>query len=120
MESASTNDSSFTTFAQPKRKLINFFTTRKLPSESQNRSSFEEEFEAYIGTPIQRVDSAITYWFNSNSPLKSIALEVLSVPASSAPVELVFSRARRVLSLFQNRLSVSHLETLLLINYNYF
>ena len=115
--SASITDSSQTSFAQPKRKLMDFFT--KLPSESNNRSSLEEEFESYICAPTEKVDSAISYWFNSNSLLKSIALEVLSVPASSAPVERVFSRAGRVLSPLRTRLSVSHLETLLLINYNF-
>ena len=43
---------------------MDFFT--KLSSGSQYRLNLEEEFEAYIETPIQRVDSAITYWFNSN------------------------------------------------------
>ena len=67
-----TNDLSFTTFAQLKQKLMNFFS--KLPSELQNRSSLEIGSVLEVGIPIQRVDSAITYWFNLNSPLKSIAL----------------------------------------------
>ena len=38
-------------------KTNGFFT--KLPSESQNRSILEEEFEAYNGPRTQRVDTLI-------------------------------------------------------------
>ena len=45
--SASITGSPQTGSAQPKRKLMDFFT--KLPNHSNNRSSLEDEFDAFIG-----------------------------------------------------------------------
>ena len=60
--------------------------------------------------------NAAQFWINSSFPFSNIALEKLSVPASSAPVERLFSRAGRIMSPLRTQLSAQRLETLLLIS----
>ena len=101
----------------PKRRLMDFLTPSRTESLSL-RSSNEDSFDGYLAQPLQPNINPIQFWVQSTSPLKSIALEILCVPASSAPVEKVFSRAGRYLSPLRSCLSPSHLETLMLVSYS--
>ena len=49
----------------------------------------------------------------NESPLKKLALELFSIPSSSAPVERLFSKAGIILNQRRTRLSSSSIEELL-------
>ena len=71
-----------------------------------------------MNSAILPIENPISYWHNSESLLKSTALEILSVPASSAPVERMFTKAGKLLSPLRSSLSSEMLEKLLLISMN--
>ena len=104
-------------FTVSKKRLIEFF---------DNSTSFyiahilplDETFEVYIWSSHVPGTDTIAYWSNLLSMLKIVALEILSVPVSSAPVERVSSRAGRIISPLRSRLSPHHLKLLTLIACN--
>ena len=100
-----------------KKRLMEFFDN-STASNIANLSTLDEAFEVYISSSHVPGTDPIAYWSNSLSMLKIVALEILSVPASSAPVERVFSRAGRIISPLRSRLSPHHLELLTIIACN--
>lgn len=101
----------------PKRRLLDFLSESNNPI-TQTPASLSTAFDDYLSTPLQSVPNAVLYWLNSNSILRTAALEILSVPASSAPVERIFSRAGRFMSPLRSRLSHSRFSDLMCLTVN--
>ena len=117
--SVPTNDVLDVATSEPPRKkhLMEFFQGNS-NIFSKPKFSLVDSFEKYLSTDFHPVNNPAQYWINSCSPLCKIALEILAVPASSAPVERIFSRAGRILSPLRTRLSSKRLEELLFVALN--
>ena len=86
----------------------------QLPPE---RAEVERYFESAI-TLAEKVDP-VTFWDESQYPLLSpVAIDLLCIPASSAPVERTFSVATESTTGKQNRLSDKNLEREIIIRNN--
>ena len=73
------------------------------------------ELQHYLDQPVVNV-KAVEYWAERKiTPLSTLALQLLSVPSSSAPVERLFSKAGFLLSQRRTRLSSMKLEQLLFL-----
>ena len=71
------------------------------------------ELQHYLDQPVVNV-KAMEYWAERKiMPLSTSALQLLSVPSSSAPVEHLFSKVGFLLSQRRTRLSSMKLEQLL-------
>jgi hypothetical protein len=59
-------------------------------------------------------DSSLAYWLSQQqTTLRALAIQLLSTPASSAPVERVFSKAGNIVTPLRNRVKSDLLEALL-------
>ena len=75
----------------------------------------DTEIEMYFAQPRLQINQ-IKFWTQgSKARLSAVALQILSVPCSSAPVERLFSKAGIVLSQRTSRISNEKLEKLLFI-----
>lgn len=92
------------------------------------RSSIEHQIEQYLSDvknllpSKQHSSDAINYWIDKSSHwpgLFNVAIDVLSVPATSAPVERVFSRASYILAGKRHNLTDDRLESELFFKANY-
>ena len=93
--------------------------------KASKQPAWEEELERYVKMihPVKQQDDAVTFWTNEdvvrNYPLLSvIAVDLLIVPGSSAPVERTFSTAGDAASGKRNRLTDKNLEREVLIRKN--
>ena len=89
----------------------------------QNATSTSEdaEVEAYFSSTetLDEEENPMLYWIGKNyKSLSLLALDILVIPASSAPVERVFSTAGECTSTKRNRLLASNLEVEVLIKQN--
>ena len=90
-------------------------------SQKPAKSSIFDSFNNYLALETKPMSNAAQFWINfcySSFPFSNIALKILSVLASSATVERLFSLANRIMSSLRTRLSAQRLETLLLISMN--
>ena len=107
-----------TTIEQPvlakKPKLLDFSSISD-HSHSGTMNDVEIELQVYLDQ--SRVDiNPIKFWAErKETPLSLLALKLLSVPCSSAPVERLFSKAGIVLSQRRTRTSSSKLEKLIFL-----
>lgn len=100
--------------------------TRRRQSDattSNDESAIDMEENAFI-LEIKKTDNIedpFAFWFQQKEKLPllyNIAVDVLSVPATTAPVERVFSRASYILAKKRHNLSDEKLETELLCKFN--
>ena len=93
-----------------KKKLLDF--TCLLPTNS-SVNEIDIELQTYFDSPVLKKEP-ITFWSSRNvTELSTLALQLLSVPCSSASVERLFSKAGLVLNQRRTRLQSSNLEQLL-------
>lgn len=93
--------------------------------KASKQPAWEEELERYVKMihPVKQQDDPVTIWTNEdmvrNYPLLSVvAVDLLIVPGSSAPVERTFSTAGDAASGKRNRLTDKNLEREVLIRKN--
>jgi hypothetical protein len=90
-----------------------------LRSTSHSRYHQNNEFTAYLEAPDiaprdWSKDSLFDWWQHQPYPtLRQWAFDILSIPATSAEIERVFSQARRLITDDRNSLSIENLEILL-------
>lgn len=90
-----------------------------LRSTSQSGRYENDEFTAYLEAPpiLPRdwsKESLFDWWLQQPYPtLRQWAFDTLSIPATSAEIERVFSQARRLITDDRNSLSIENLEILL-------
>ena len=92
------------------------------PPRKRNPSGFISEVDAYISEPCtEMLENPLMYWqINSNTfPLLSnLARKHLAIPATSAPVERLFSIAGKVFSPERCRLNDKTFEQLMMVKCN--
>lgn len=102
-----------------KSKLFKFLTSRSVTTVSTSTPS---EVDTYLSQPlIDEESDPLIYWQQQQATfpqLTSLALRYLAVPASSAPVERLFSVAGKVFRPDRNRLSDERFEELMFIKCN--
>lgn len=90
--------------------------------ETESSSSLPEQINQYLCTKFnQDTDDYMSFWVrnrNTFDKLYDAALTVLSVPASSAPVERVFSFSGMFCRPHRSRISDSNLERLTYLKCN--
>ena len=98
--------------ASKKRRLLDYCS---LSSQVQNEalSPASRLLQEYYDTPTVAVKSIIFWSQREKSALRTLALELFSVPSSSASVERLFSRAGIILNQRRTRLNSFMLEQLL-------
>jgi hypothetical protein len=90
-----------------------------LCTSSHSRRHESDEFTAYLEAPDiaprdWSKDSLFDWWQHQPYPsLRQWAFDTLSIPATSAEIERVFSQARRIITDDRNSLSIENLEILL-------
>uniref|UniRef100_A0A1X7VQX6 HAT C-terminal dimerisation domain-containing protein n=1 Tax=Amphimedon queenslandica TaxID=400682 RepID=A0A1X7VQX6_AMPQE len=76
--------------ANKKHKLLDFSSA--ITSGPKSIDGTSAEIQNYLDQPLRDINP-ITFWAESeNTPLSQLALQLLSVPSSSAPVELLFQK----------------------------
>lgn len=112
-----------------KFKYLSSVVSDKLKQQATSRASTprhsiqEEQLDAYIGDHMvfdEKLD-AIDFWIQNQDKypdLAPIALDLLVIPATSTPIERVFSTAGLVTSGKRNRLSAKRLEREVMIKKN--
>ena len=101
--------------ASKKIKLLDFCSVSD-DGVSVKDIDVEVELQTYFDQPRLSDVNPITFWAGrKEKQLSTLALQVLSVPCSSAPVERLFSRAGIILSQRRSRLNSEKLEKLVFI-----
>ncbi len=110
-------------------KYLSSMVSEKLKEQNLSRAStphqspLEEQVETYLRDPVvvdEEMDP-IDFWVQSVDKypdLAPIAIDILVIPASSTPIERVFSTAGMVSSGKRNRLNAKRLEREVLIKKN--
>ena len=79
-------------------------------------SELRDELDRYLSTDPEQVDNVLVWWNDRSASFPSLsrmALNYLSIPATSVDVERVFSRGRLLLSHTRSRLSAQTTRCLL-------
>jgi hypothetical protein len=91
-----------------------------LLSTMRSRQVMSDEFSTYLATPPESLqkwnedNSLFAWWMRSPySTLRQWAFDTLTIPATSAEIERVFSQARRLITDDRNSLSIKNIEVLL-------
>lgn len=88
-------------------------------TETEEESGgIEEEYQAYLNSHVPQLIEktvALTFWFPQ---LAQVASKYFTVPATSAPVERVFSQAGKILSADRSRLLPKNFENLVFLKVN--
>ena len=87
----------------------------------EDDKSIECQLNSYINEKIKNLPVDICeYWNNQTSypTLKKLAQQILSIPASSAASERIFSSAGKIFSENRTRLSPEHLDALIFLHKN--
>jgi hypothetical protein len=80
----------------------------------------DDELEQYLRDPTEKPDNVIAWWIAKASIypcLSRMALDFLTIPATSTGVERMFSRGRLLLPYVRNRLSAQSTRALLCLGY---
>ena len=101
--------------APSKKKRLMDFSSISDESCTSTINNIDAEIQAYFDQPRISTDTLKFGTQRKKSQLSSLALQLLSVPCSSAPVERLFSKAGFVLSQRRSRISNAKLEKLLFI-----
>lgn len=99
--------------SEKRRRLMDYCSTASQSHSQEALSSLDVQLQEYFDTPTVNVKPTVFWLGRNDSPLKTLALELLSVPSSSAPVERLFSKAGIILNQRRTRLSSKNLEELL-------
>ena len=78
-------------------------------------------YDRYIAEGCEAIEDPVQYWCLENhkdTPLGRAALKVLSIPATSAPAERVFSCGGRVDTPLRSRMGGKHFETIVFLKAN--
>jgi len=78
--------------------------------------SWTSEIEEFLRKPVENVKEPLKWWVANRHiypNLHRMALDYLSIPATSTAVERVFSQGRQLLSFTRNRLSASNIRAFL-------
>ena len=101
-----------------KSKLFSFMAVSH--SSHKKKLNYEQEFKMYL-SDAYHCESPLDFWRVKSidyPTLASLAHKVFSVPATSAPVERVFSQAGKILSPLRYRMIPKNFETLLFLKMN--
>lgn len=97
--------------------MNNFFDD--LPAYAAPKpSSLSSEFDRYIRADCVRVPDVLQWWHEQRNVyprLSRMAIDYLSIPATSVDVERVFSKGRILLSHIRSRLSVQSTRALMCV-----
>lgn len=92
------------------------------PSEMPESQAYtpEDQLQAYLGEPTTKDGSSVISWWARQGrdlypALAPIVREFLSISATSAPAERLFSAARAVVNYKRNRLTAESIETLVTV-----
>lgn len=99
--------------------LFNEFMDNSDSSEDGN--SVGEEIDRYLNEKIRGLPiNVLEYWNQSSSypTLKTLARRILCVPASSAPIERIFSLAERIFCDRRTHINSKHLDELIFMHKN--
>lgn len=102
-------------------RLLTRYKAHKKRSSGQGssiRTQISKYFDAIQDTD---ADNALVFWYKNQDrfpQLHNLALKVLSVPASSAPVERVFSRGGIIMRPHRARLGHRMLQSLMFLKCN--
>lgn len=100
-------------------RLLTRYKAHKKRSSGQG-SSIRTQTSKYFDA-IQDTDNALLFWYKNQDrfpQLHNLALKVLSVPASSAPVESFFSRGGIIMRPHRARLGHRMLQSLMFLKCN--
>ena len=96
-----------------KKRLLDFSSTSLRPTGFAN--DIDAEMEAYFAHPTMDI-KPLKFWMErKESPSRNLALQLYSVPCSSASVERLFSKAGIILSQRRTRLQSARIEQLLFL-----
>jgi hypothetical protein len=87
---------------------------------SDDDNANNDELQQYLREPIEKVDDPIAWWLAKASiwpSLARMALDFLTIPATSTEVEHVFSHGCLLLPYIHNRLSAKSTRALLCLGY---
>ena len=100
--------------ASKKLKLLDFCSISD-DTHAVRMNDVDTELQSYFDQP--RLDvNPVKFWTqHKKTPLTALALQLLSIPCSSAPVERLFSKAGIVLSQRRTRTASSKLEKLMFL-----
>ena len=102
-------------------RLLFRYKALKKRSMTQNVSAITQMNKYLDEINLADCDSALSFWAKNRErfpQLYKLALRVLSVPASSAPVERVFSRGGLIMRPHRARLGHKMLESLIFLKCN--
>ena len=91
---------------------------RKIQAKQRRGKGAQDEFERFITTPAESIDTPpLSWWLESSQrrtypALSKMAIDVLSAMAMSAELERVFSAARRTILWTRARLNSKTIEQL--------
>lgn len=100
--------------------IIDFNTLYSNPSSVINFQNSKRELETYLSQPRGTRNKDILQWWKLNQVqfpiLAKMAKDILSISATSVPVERLFSKASLVIRKHRNRLNNESAQWLLCIN----
>ncbi|XP_053385865.1 zinc finger BED domain-containing protein 4-like [Mercenaria mercenaria] len=98
------------------------FLPESTPTRKRNQSGVIHEVDSYLDEPhLDSKEDPLVYWRKNNTAHPSfakLATKYLSIPATSAPVERLFSIAGKVFRPDKMRLTDKKFETLMILKYN--
>ena len=95
---------------------MDFSTNSQSETSTSLYNEVEVELQPYLDNPTMDM-KPIAFWSDrKETDLSKLALQLLSVPSSSAPVERLFSKAGILLSQRRTRINSVRLEQLLFLS----
>ncbi|GAA6090110.1 uncharacterized protein LOC115775858 [Tachysurus ichikawai] len=101
-------------------RLLSHYKAHKKRSSTTQDLSIETQISKYFDA-IHDTDNALSFWAKNHDrypQLHNLAMKVLSVPASSAPVERVFSRGGIIMRPHRACLGHKMLQSLIFLKCN--
>lgn len=102
-------------------RLLSRYKAHKKRSSAQDSSIVTQISKYFDAIQDTDIDNALVFWAKNHdrfSQLHILALKVLSIPASSAPVERVFSRGGIIMRPHRARLGHRMLQSLIFLKCN--
>ena len=127
IESTAENTDETTPPAPKKTKIDRLFSFMENTETEGEATGIGEEYEAYLNSLVPQLTEktayafALTFWKENADrfpQLAQLASRYFTVPATSAPVERVFSQAGKILSADRSRLLPKNFENLVFLKVN--